>query len=709
MRIRTHCLVRTLVWLSLSACLLVTTMPTACADDNEIQAGGKCRDHPISFYASSHYKIAAIKPWSPFDYLHNVRQLMNEAVASANVHKGDDFTAQSVNNGRRKIREKLIQLAAAQNLPITVNVVTGEIANCRADTQPPSLDVVYNAFSTWAPFVFTRTFEHQASQTGDPASASGIRKLKFQLVPQVGYNASANLYGGGQASLTTHAGKFNLGALGASEMLSLGASFAGEHTWQNNWINASQWRAGLAYEDAPTGTSHLQRARLTVQGFANSAPIGSSNTIMRFGVSLGGGHDQSNVPADQLSAGSVSSSPIGEFKTYAGISGRAGRNSFKLSYGFQLGAANKDVQVDFAKHIADAAYGVRFLPQPHKPVEINAHVTGGWIQNLGAIPVAERFFGGNSEQQFLMGDSWRIRAGPFIRSIPQNKLNRLTPDQPIGGENFFSANVTLGATVWNRPLMPDEIRTNRTFHSLLATELKNAQKNLGVYWLSKDKNVPNVLSLAPPLNNAVHELSKSFDGVQDSVPDELADRFDDCDFQVTILAEGFVEIIESNANQSKRFIQMKSLLAEDDAGSINHLIACVTDLRSLFGPNADSRINTLKSAQEPARDALAKLDKAAADMKASRDMAFVDQTVNTLLDQMNYIAISPIAIFDVARIGPQTSDAGGGFRYGIGGGVRFTVLDTIRLDAGYAVNPDPKPWEGRGAAFFSLEVISLFR
>jgi len=83
--------------------------------------------------------------------------------------------------------------------------------------------------------------------------------------------------------------------------------------------------------------------------------------------------------------------------------------------------------------------------------------------------------------------------------------------------------------------------------------------------------------------------------------------------------------------------------------------------------------------------------------------------MKTVVNEVNFVSISPIAIFDVARIGPQVSEAGGGFRYGVGGGLRFTLVDTIRLDAGYAVNPHPKPWEGRGAAFFSLEIVSLFR
>jgi len=462
MRLGTHCLARALVLVSLFGCVFGSTAPAAGADDSELQPTGTC-DHPPSFYSKAHYKIAAIRTISPFDYLHGVRQMMSDVLASTNLHVGDDFTATSVIGGRRKIREKLNQIADAGNLPIKVNVVIAEIKKCRADTQSPSLDVVYSTFSTWAPFVLPRTFEDQASQADDPASASGVRKKNFKLVPQAGYNATAKVFGGGRTSLGTRVGKFDVGASASSEILSMDASFSGKHTWEDGWIKTAEWRTGFSYDDAPTGTNRLKRARLTAEVFANSAPIGSSNAILRFGVSIGGGHDQSNLPADQLPSGSLSSSPIGEFKTYAGISERAGRNSFKFSYGFQLGEANRDFRVDFAKHITDAAYNARFLPSPLKPLELDARLTAGWIRNLGAIPAAERFFGGNSEQEFLMGDSWRIRAAPFIRSIPQNRLNRLAPDAPIGGENFFSANVTVGVTAWNHPLMPEEIRTNPVF------------------------------------------------------------------------------------------------------------------------------------------------------------------------------------------------------------------------------------------------------
>jgi hypothetical protein len=40
--------------------------------------------------------------------------------------------------------------------------------------------------------------------------------------------------------------------------------------------------------------------------------------------------------------------------------------------------------------------------------------------------------------------------------------------------------------------------------------------------------------------------------------------------------------------------------------------------------------------------------------------------------------------------------------------VRLIFLDTLQLTAGYSFNPDPKAWEGRGAAFFGLDVLKFF-
>jgi len=692
----------------LSACAFGSVTRSSSSDAPEPQPVGSCVQRP-SFYSGARYKVRAIRIVSPFDYLHTIRQLMTDALASTDVHAGDNFSADTVSKARRKIRERLMQQGKASNLPVMVNVVSASIENCRSDAQPPSLDVVFTTFSSWAPFVFTQTFENQASQSDDPATASRVRTKKFEFVPKAGYDATAKLFGGGRTSLTTPAGKLDLDVSASSEILSSIASFSGKHTWEAGWVRSAEWSTGFSYDDSPTGINRLKRARLMAQLFANSAPTDLANSLFRFGVSISGGHDQSNLFPDQLPPGSLSSSPIGEIKTYIGTSGRMGRSSFKISYGFQFGEAHSCLCVDFAKHIVDGAYNLRLLPAPHKPIDIDARLTAGWMQDLGGIPAAERFFGGNSEQQFIIGDSWQIRAAPFIRSIPRNRLNRLSPEAAIGGQTFVSTNITVGMAVWNRPLMPEEIRENQEFHTILGGELKSAQKTLESYWISKDKAVSDVLTASSQVIGEIHELRKVFDGAKSLVPRELSDRFTDCDFQLS-LAEGFAKILETETNSSKRFIAMKGLIAESDDGSIDNLIGCISDLRVALGvEGADAKIEQFKSVQRSARGALSKVDKSAAEKKANRDMVFIDQTVNSLVDEMNFFSISPIAILDMAKIGPQQALAGGGLRYGVGGGLRFTLLDTIRVDAGYAVNPNPKPWEGRGAAFFSLIVVSLFR
>ena len=100
----------------------------------------------------------------------------------------------------------------------------------------------------------------------------------------------------------------------------------------------------------------------------------------------------------------------------------------------------------------------------------------GVIENLGSVPLSERFFGGNAEQDFLSGDSWRIRSGPYVRSIPQNRLSRLSPDELFGGENFYSMNFTVSFPVWPRPLLPDEYALTPTFGRFWAAKFDRPER-----------------------------------------------------------------------------------------------------------------------------------------------------------------------------------------------------------------------------------------
>jgi hypothetical protein len=74
---------------------------------------------------------------------------------------------------------------------------------------------------------------------------------------------------------------------------------------------------------------------------------------------------------------------------------------------------------------------------------------------------------------------------------------------------------------------------------------------------------------------------------------------------------------------------------------------------------------------------------------------------------MNLAAVSPVAMFDAAHISPQLPGVPT-MRYGIGPGIRFSIV-SFQVTLGYSFNPNPQPTEKRGALFFSMDVIDLFR
>jgi hypothetical protein len=95
--------------------------------------------------------------------------------------------------------------------------------------------------------------------------------------------------------------------------------------------------------------------------------------------------------------------------------------------------------------------------------------------------------------------------------------------------------------------------------------------------------------------------------------------------------------------------------------------------------------------------------RARADKKADQDLKPATKVLNTVLYQLNEYSVSPVGIFDVARVWPS----GVGARYAVGGGVRLSLVN-VNFTFGYAVNPHRLPAEGPGAVFFKLDITDLF-
>ena len=233
--------------------------------------------------------------------------------------------------------------------------------------------------------------------------------------------------------------------------------FTGSKQLPRGPLSYAEWKGAYRFADIPTDGFEVQEATVAARVFAATRPIGARKLFFRAGVSVEGGNRQSSLPQTEAPAVTLVDSGYGAVKLYLGASLTTRKQDWKASYALQLGNDGENLGVDYRKQIFDAAYRLRFLPRDHKPFQLDAQFTAGMLRTTdGFVPYGERFFGGNAEQQFIQGDSWRIRSNPVIRSFPQNRLNGADPF-PLGGDKFVSINFTVSQTVWQKQLIPAEI------------------------------------------------------------------------------------------------------------------------------------------------------------------------------------------------------------------------------------------------------------
>lgn len=149
------------------------------------------------------------------------------------------------------------------------------------------------------------------------------------------------------------------------------------------------------------------------------------------------------------------------------------------------------------------------------------------------------------------------------------------------------------------------------------------------------------------------------------------------------------------------------------------LTGLVAGLRSLQGPlmnkgrSADAAAleadaKRLVIIQGEIRRQLRSVSVPEIEKRANRDVAFTGRVLDVIFRELNIVAFSPLVMIDAARIGPQVTPALDKVRYGIGGGLRFSLV-SLDLDIGYSFNPGRLPGERRGAFVFSMSVSDLFR
>jgi hypothetical protein len=102
-------------------------------------------------------------------------------------------------------------------------------------------------------------------------------------------------------------------------------------------------------------------------------------------------------------------------------------------------------------------------------------------------------------------------------------------------------------------------------------------------------------------------------------------------------------------------------------------------------------------------DAANDLPSAKYEDQAWQNLASGHRAIDVFLHQLNIYSISPVAIFDAARVWPVNE----GIRYGMGPGLRLSLVNA-NFTFGYAFNPQRTGSEKAGAIFLKLDVTSVF-
>ncbi len=467
---------------------------------------------PISFFAAATFGFDQLKSRLP-------------------LQETQQFSVKKLSEGNSLIGEfiRSVGLDAVEKLKFTV--VTGKPVDC--DSTAHTLSVVYTVFTNvYRPYL-SHTFEQRTAEVQRPATtgAEGGTKGRFLIKPSAGYNHTRRGFGGLDLSSEV--------PLGIFQHVEMHSSLSSDSTVDDldatgSWnprrkaLEHAEWRLGFHYLDLPAGGAKLKEGKLTAQFFGSTKELSSLGAALRFGASLEGGHQQTGAVA--VTSNLTPNSSYGALKLYVGATARSGRQVFTTSYGAEFGSTLSGGTLDFAKHIVDFGYSVRFLRKPkpgasasvgegvHKPWDVEIRADGGIIQNLVQVPVAERFYGGNQVQSFIGGDTWVIPAGAFIRSIAENRLGGFGPNSGLGGTRFYSGNLTVAKVLWGRSLLPKELAQDPDFLQNLQGAINTAKGTLEDLYKSQDPGYTAAISELNAVTNQVQQLGTEIGNVSRSTP-----------------------------------------------------------------------------------------------------------------------------------------------------------------------------------------------
>lgn len=563
----------------------------------------------------------------------------------------------------------------------------------------------------------------------DPISAAAPPAPHFRLYPDLGYNPTDKLYTGGTAEFSWNSDGLPVSTLmvkgyGSSSLRWIEAELKKDRDSTKNWLAHAGWAARYVNYLTPTTTKGLNRGRLSANFFGYTRPV--KNLVFHFGTVAGAGNDQSGFEQANLAHNVIPSSAYTGLKLYGGFTGQQQRQDFSLAYGLELGGSvNTSLVNDWHKQIGNVQYAFWIPVGDHRQLEIEQQFAGGAVGVNHSAPVGELFFGGNRQTFFVSDQSFQILSNPYIRSLPANSFYNTS--RGVGADNFLSYNLTVAATAWRMPLVPSELSVTEK----LCQKLKDAYintltphqvikrdlcKKLNGQFISAanildaanavdDARLKEVQRNLPALQSALNDLLSAAQSAQAALPHPGGTLLEDC----IAAAQSSLSRVQDAAEGSlgTAYEDLEDLIPGADSPLSQVVSSCQEALMSVSADTASVR--KLDPLAANLRNQLDAIDNDAS-AKASQFMAYVKRLMFSVLSKVNVVSISPVAVFDVARIGPvATQGTYSGTRYGAGPGIRFTLASTVNFTAAYAWNANRHAGEAPGAFHFALTTRNIFR
>jgi len=660
------------------------------------------------------YTVSSSKIDNPFDFLpwvHAQDQAAAQEISSLVDHQ--PFTYD------KAVRQALDKIEAQGVLPQTsgfkVKIVLEIVSAFCTGT---NVDLVYHVYSSQVAPGASATPETQVTAQRTPQNAAGVAggsstdtvAIPATLVPNFGFDSTDKFYAGGDLTLSLFAAskipvQFTAEGQGSQAMRTFHAAL---NTTQNSLgpIMLSVFQLNYNQSAMPTGAGTIQQAQASFQYSGTSRPFLKGNMSARFGGLASKGDAQALLRLP-VQTGASTASAVNALKLYGGLYSRFPHNVIAASLGLELGTAKISDGFQWERYIGDVHHDFWHTLGDHHTFDLDARMTVGRIDGGSAIPIAERFFGGNYEQSFMPNEAWQIRANPVIRAIPGSRFFQTA--QGAGADRFFAYNLTAALSTWQKPLVPAEVRNNHELTDLLNGQITTATSIEQNFYAMEDPNYGKIVTELPAILSTLQTLGPLVAAAQTAHMGQAAAQFKACASAVRTATSRTKSAAASNgAQQYDRMVNLLTISAPQGEDRLTKVIAsCDQDLNSALGPPRALDLTAVIAEQTVIEADFKAISNKAAKAKADADMLIVHRTLDTLFKEINLASLSPVFVFDIAKIGP-TGQLINGIRYGPGGGLRLELANSVNFTFGYARNVNPGPGEGHGAVFLSMGVRDLF-